>query len=65
MVKDDEKENKASKERFIEGAVTTQTSPVVVDTSKKEDDEARVLSTEAALAKILSKLEGIEKALLN
>lgn len=57
-----EKENK---ERYTEGAIPTQTAPVIVDTSKKLEDETRILTTETALAKILNKLETIEKALVS
>jgi len=51
------------KERYVEGSVATQTAPVVLDTSKKEGED-RILSNEAILAKILNKLEVIEKAVL-
>ena len=60
MAKEDEK-----KETFIEGEVSTQTQPVIVDTSRKQEDSKRVLTTEAALAQILNKLDNIEKAVLN
>jgi len=55
------KEKEGKKEKFVLGSVATQTAPVVIDTSKEEEDEERVLSTEAALAQILNKLEDIEK----
>ncbi len=58
------KEKEEKKDTFVAGEVVKETEPAVLDTSKKPEEPDRVLSTEAALAKILNKLEDIEKAVL-
>jgi len=50
-------------ERFAESVIATQTAPVILDKTKGADSPDRILTTESALAKILNKLESIEKAI--
>lgn len=50
-------------EQFKLGAIATQTEPVIVDTSKKEDEEGRTMKTEEALTKLLNDVSKLMKLL--
>ena len=55
-------ENK-KEEKFVLGEVATQTAPVIIDTTKKPEEENRTLTTEEALIRVLNNQEKLMKLL--
>lgn len=56
-------EEKKHEVRFTYGEVPTQTEPVIVDNSKKEEDESRIINVTTALVKILNNQEQLKTLL--